>query len=118
MRFAFALCLFGLVAGCAASLSDTGAVRTTPIAYEPDDRGIQVLGADGRIDFGRTDHSTLPAMTKLVGSPPVAQGSCAAGGQFASWSDGTRLHFLNGAFRGWHQARSDGSVRAAGTDCL
>lgn len=63
--------------------------------------GVQLLDRAQRIDFGRTDHSTLGAMTKLAGRPPETTGLCPNGARFAQWRDGTALIFQGGDFRGW-----------------
>jgi len=85
-----------LLAACAPSVP-----RPDPIPYTLDAGGVQLSDRVLRIDFGRTDHSTVPAMTKLVGQPPAATRDCAGGGQRVEWPDGTALFFAAGEFRGW-----------------
>lgn len=80
-----------------------------PIPYVLDANGIQLTATPQRIDFGRTDHSTIPAMSKLVGQAPTATQECAGGGQKVDWPDGTTLIFTKGEFRGWSiEGRSAG----------
>ena len=93
-------------------------VRTQPIAYSLDSRGIQLVGRTQRIDFGRTDHSTELAMAKLVGQGATSRSICTDGRLFVDWADGTRLYFSDGAFRGWSKAGVDGVVQQAGATCL
>jgi hypothetical protein len=85
---------------CAPAAVAPPAVKTQPIAFVPDAGGIQVTGQPGRIDFGRTDHSAIPAMTRLVGSGPVSQEACGAVSS-VTWPDQTTLYFTAGDFRGW-----------------
>ena len=79
--------------------------------------GVQLTGRPQRIDFGRTDHSTELAMTKLVGQPPVERGICARGQPKVTWADGTVLYFVGGAFRGWSKIEPDGAFQSAGNTC-
>lgn len=97
-----ALCLALVVAGCTTSSPDGPA--SDPIPFKLDARGVQLLDRDQRIDFGRTDHSAEPAMSKLVGLPPASRRPCAGGGELVVWPDGTGLVFAGGAFRGWVSA--------------
>jgi len=91
-----------LLAACAPSVPSVPSVpRADPIPYTLDAGGVQLSDRVLRIDFGRTDHSTVPAMTKLVGQPPAATRDCAGGGQRVEWPDGTALIFAAGEFRGW-----------------
>lgn len=71
-----------------------------PIPYALDAGGVQLLDRPQRIDFGRTDHSAIKAMTKLVGVEPINQQAC-IDGQKITWADGTALIFVRGDFRGW-----------------
>jgi hypothetical protein len=93
-----------LLTACAPTESTTP--RLNPISYTLDANGVQLSGSPQRIDFGRTDHSAIPAMTKLVGTKPTATQGCASGGQKVEWSDGTSLVFVNGEFRGWTNTTS------------
>ena len=99
-----------LLAACAPAVPE--APRPAPIPYTLDASGVQLSDRAQRIDFGRTDHSTVPAMTKLVGQPPTAKRNCAGGKLQVEWPDGTALIFAAGEFRGW--AASTGS---AGLSC-
>ncbi|WP_298259052.1 hypothetical protein [uncultured Litoreibacter sp.] len=99
-----ALWLVVVLAACMPTAPSTP--RPDPIPYRLDESGIQLTDRVQRIDFGRTDHSTLPAMTKLVGAPPFASQDCAGGGQRVDWPDGTSLVFKGGTFRGWINAAS------------
>lgn len=84
--------------------------KPLPIGYQLDTGGIDVSARGQRVDFGRTDHSAISAMTKLVGSAPDATGGCAAV-SWAQW-DRVTLYFNAGDFRGW---RTDD--RSAGVIC-
>lgn len=75
--------------------------RSEPIPFQLDAKGVQLLDRSQRIDFGRTDHSTIPAMTKLIGKQPKGVFECTDGGQIVIWPDGTSLIMKRGAFRGW-----------------
>lgn len=94
-----AVWLCALLAGCAPAGPPEPA-RTQPIAYVLDAGGIQVTGQPGRVDFGRTDHSAISAMTRLVGQGASTQGVCGAL-SYATWADETVLYFTEGALRGW-----------------
>lgn len=105
-----------LLAGCAAPVGETPAV-SDPIPYALDQQGISVVGASGRIDFGRTDHSTIPAMTKLVGRRSVDQVLCATGIERMTWPDGVTLYFAGGNFVGWSREETSGTIQQAGRTC-
>lgn len=105
-----ALVVLLMLAACAPAAPI--APRTTSIPYTLDAGGVQLSDRPQRIDFGRTDHSTIPAMTKLVGRGPTATGDCAGGGQKVDWPDGTTLVFAAGEFRGWTSAAG-----SAGLSC-
>ena len=93
-----------IVAGCSApSIEKPPAAQPIPFAF--DQKGVQVLDRSQRIDFGRTDHSAIPAMTKLVGQAPVRQVACAGGGEIVVWPNGDALIMKRGAFRGWVSAK-------------
>ena len=108
MRYAFGVGVTMLLTACAPSAPT--APRTTPIPYTLDSNGVQLVNRAQRIDFGRTDHSTIPAMTKLVGQPPAAPRDCAQGRQAVDWPDGTTLVFAAGALRGWANAQGQAGV--------
>ncbi|TDT73780.1 hypothetical protein BDE40_2556 [Litoreibacter halocynthiae] len=99
-----------LLAACAPAAPNSP--RSEPISYTLDAGGVQLSDRAQRIDFGRTDHSTIPAMTKLVGRGPTATRDCAGGVQQVEWSDGTALVFAAGEFRGWTNATG-----SAGLSC-
>ena len=84
--------------------------RFDPIPYVLDANGVQLSGRPERIDFGRTDHSTIPAMTKLVGLKSTASRECVGGGEWVEWPDGTALIFASGEFRGWANASGRAGV--------
>ena len=112
--------MFGAVvvlAGCTAPTVERAPV-TDPIPYVLDARGIDVIGAPGRIDFGRTDHSTIPAMNKLVGRSAVEQRMCSSGVQRVTWPDGVSLHFAGGNFVGWSRGETGGTIQQAGLTCV
>jgi hypothetical protein len=92
--------------------------KATPIPYALDAGGVQLADRPLRIDFGRTDHSTIPAMTKLVGQAETDRGICPDGRPFVVWPDGVALYFEAGAFVGWSLRRADGQVERAGRTCL
>jgi len=99
MKQLFSILLLGaFLAGCEAPTP--AAPATKPIPYRLDSKGIQLIDRPQRVDFGRTDHSTIGAMTKLVGRGPVEQGFCGEV-QRVRWPDGTTLYFQRGDFRGW-----------------
>lgn len=101
MRPGAGVCLSAFVALAACASSETTAPPTSePIAFVLDARGIQVTGQPGRVDFGRTDHSAISAMSKLVGAGVASQGSCGTV-SYAAWPDQTVLYFQAGDFRGW-----------------
>ncbi|MEM7470285.1 MAG: hypothetical protein AAF340_02970 [Pseudomonadota bacterium] len=102
-----------LMAGCAAPEP-----RPNPIAFSLDAGGIQLLDRPQRVDFGRTDHSTLSAMTKLTASDPMREGACVGGGRYAAFGDGVALHFARGDFVGWSRREQDGTIRQAGRACV
>ncbi|WP_299193919.1 hypothetical protein [uncultured Litoreibacter sp.] len=116
-QLVFSLFGMALVAGCASTDGAATATKTDPIPYTLDSRGIQLVASPLRIDFGRTDHSTVAAMDKLVGQGPVSRAVCPDGSPFVVWADGTRLNFRGGAFRGWSKTAADGIVQAAGQTC-
>jgi hypothetical protein len=99
-----------LLAACAPTAANTP--RADPIPYTLDASGVQLSDRAQRIDFGRTDHSTVPAMTKVVGQMPTTTRNCAGGGQRVEWPDGTALIFTAGEFRGWTNAAG-----SAGLSC-
>lgn len=102
--------MLGVLAALVACAPVEKLPETEPIPYQLDRGGVQLVGRDLRIDFGRTDHSTIPAMTKLVGRPPISTRLCADGGEVVTWPDGTGLVFADGAFRGWVSAtQSEGA---------
>lgn len=121
MRLIFAVICVASLGGCAtggAQKTDApSTVRTTPIPYTLDARGVQLSTRAQRIDFGRTSHSTERAMTKLVGQAPVSRGVCPDGRPRVTWADGTVLYFSGGAFRGWAKPDADGTVRRSGIGC-
>lgn len=86
--------------------------RSAPPAFAPDAEGIAIVGSPLRIDFGRTEESTISAVTRLEGTGPREVVDC-GGVRAARWPSGLGLHFRDGAFLGW--ARPDGS--GAGIPC-
>ncbi len=87
-----------------------GCVPSTPAAdpmpFALDAGGVRLLESPLRIDFGRTDHSTKSAMTKLQGTGPNGRRFC---GTVTSdvWPDGTELFYDLGAFRGWRKGDAE-----------
>ncbi len=108
-RTLLTLCVVTFLAGCAAFPEGT---RSEPIPYRLDERGVQLLGSDLRIDFGRTDHSTIPAMTKLVGTDPIREITCGAL-TGAVWPGDVTLFFASGDFRGWQTAGGSAGLTCA-----
>ena len=100
-----------VVAGCSPTPPDLAKQTSAPIAYQLDGGGVQLSGAAMRIDFGRTDHSAIPAMSKLVGSAPISQQACGDVLE-VSWAGDVRLYFVGGDFRGWSNTE-----RSAGATC-
>ena len=81
---------------------------TVPTSFDrvtPDAEGLQPVGSDLRIDFGRAQEGVIDAVTRLLGQPPVEitrNGECGAGLVTAArWPNGLTLNFLEGDFRGW-----------------
>lgn len=112
--------LFGVglvvLAGCGAPqpVADFG---LDPIPFTLDPRGIQLLDRAQRVDFGRTDHSSVVAMNKLTASAPEREGGCAEGGRYAAYPGGIVLHFAAGDFLGWSRQESSGTIQQAGRVC-
>ena len=108
MRLAAPLAIW-LLASCAAP-DRVGPGR----AHSLDNDGIAVDGTSLRIDFGRSADGAIMAMSRLVGSAPDRDGTCAAVDvRFVAWRGGPVMYFRDGAFLGW--ATEDG--RAAGLSC-
>ncbi|GFE64780.1 hypothetical protein [Litoreibacter roseus] len=88
------------------------------IPYTLDANGIQLADRPLRIDFGRTDHSTMTAMTKLTGQPAQRQVGCTNGLRALTWRDGTVLVFDTTEFVGWVSAANGSDPRrTAGLSC-
>lgn len=117
MRLIFSMILCGALMACGQGVTPAAVKTTTPIAYSLDTGGIALVGRSQRVDFGRTDHSTERAMTKLVGQGPVSREICADGRPKLVWADGTILFFERGAFRGWSKRGADGALQSAGRTC-
>jgi hypothetical protein len=100
------LCL--VLAGCAVA----PVPPSERLEYALDGGGVDVPARGQRIDFGRTDHSAISAMTKLARRAPDGTGACTSGASFARWPDGTVLIFEAGAFSGWRS-----KTGRAGTIC-
>ncbi len=105
------------LSACAPGASVDTPAKTDPIPFQLDARGVQLVDRAGRIDFGRTDHSTERAMTKLVGQGVSSRAICDDGSPFVTWPDGSTLYFRNGAFRGWSATAADGTLRQGGRTC-
>ena len=88
-------------------------MTTQPIAFVMDRGGIQVTDQPGRIDFGRTDHSAISAMTRLVGRGPVSQGACGAV-TTVTWPNENTLYFSAGDFRGWSSPAGSAGLTCGG----
>jgi len=80
-----------------------------PIPFTLDAGGVQLTDSPLRIDFGRTEDSTIAAMTRLMAAPPVDTGACSTT-RFARWAGGPTLYFRDGDFIRW-------SAPGAGVDC-
>jgi hypothetical protein len=108
-----------LAAGCAALLLAACTVQPDPSAPRAASAAGKTSGelrvAPGGliearsglvIDFGRTEESTVPAVTRLLGAAPssvLVNTECGAGPvKIARWADaGLELVFQRGDFRGW-----------------
>lgn len=78
--------------------------------------GIEAGTTGLEIDFGRTEGSTVTAMSKLIGSAPSRTGQCGSLRR-VEWTDGTTLFFEPKpndppTFVGWMTATA-----AAGRNC-
>jgi len=95
------LCLLALTA-CGAG--GVGPTRAKSPDIRPDAEGIGIDGKSQRIDFGRTQESTIPAVSKLLGVQPGSVSinlECGAGPTTIVKYPQIDLLFLDGAFRGW-----------------
>lgn len=110
---------FVVLAACSASKAPappTGAnvAKVADPVFTND--GIDAGSTGLEIDFGRTEGSTVAAMSKLMGSAPSRTGQCGPL-RLAEWKDGTTLFFEPKpydppAFVGWATATG-----AAGRSC-
>lgn len=91
----------GAVSLSIAACSTNVGQRVPAIAYVPDPNGIQLLDSPLRIDFGRTETSTITAMKKLEGVAPSLIGNCGGEVTFSAWSRGLILYFEDGDFVRW-----------------
>ncbi len=113
----------GLIWGMSAALAacapagqisaPSGPAPSEPIAFALDEGGIQVTGQPGRVDFGRTDHSAIFAMSRLVGAGPLSREVC-GGVSYATWPDQTVLYFSAGDFRGWSSPTGSAGLTCGG----
>jgi len=98
MHRAGLVCLV-LITGCVPIDEDSGQ------AFTLDPRGIQPLGTDLRIDFGRAQTGVIDTVSGLQTRPPAQVAvleECGAGEVTAAiWPDGLVLNFLDGDFLGW-----------------
>lgn len=71
----------------------------------PDAGGLQPVGTDLRIDFGRAQAGVIDSVSDLLGTPPqdvTTNDECGAGPVTAAyWPVGLTVNFLDGDFRGW-----------------
>ncbi len=97
-----ALVLAALLAGCTVAVGPVETGRGAGLV--PDGGGVQPVGSDLRIDFGRDKAGVVEAVSRLVGARPssdVTNAECGAGPvNTVSW-DGLDLTFMEGDFLGW-----------------
>lgn len=103
--FFFLLALGACVAGAEPPLQQMG--------LRADSQGLQPIGIPLRIDFSRTEESTIASVSKLLGQPPKTRQlreECGAGPVTeVSWSNGLTLNFQNGDFLGWVTRKARGT---------
>ncbi|KMW60620.1 hypothetical protein AIOL_000784 [Candidatus Rhodobacter oscarellae] len=110
---------FGLAAcalsACGGAVEAPSRAPAAP-AFQATATGLLLPKSGLRVDFGRTQESTVLAVTKLLSGPPSRQFQnleCGAGPvQFAEWPGGLTLLFQNGDFEGW--LVTDKSVAVSG----
>lgn len=100
-----------LVAGCGGS--GTAPTNERSIPYVPDLQGLRLLDRPLRVDFGRTDHSTLTAMRKIEPLGPKEHGTCSDGLNYVLWSDGLRLVFNGADFVGWENSQGEAGAKCS-----
>lgn len=102
MRAAIWVAALGLSACVAAPMSERPAQPSGMVLTR---NGVQPVGSDLRVDFGRAQPGVVAAVSKLQGAQPVAVSTnqnCGAGPvTSARWRNGLTLNFQNGAFLGW-----------------
>ncbi|MEM9433273.1 MAG: hypothetical protein AAGA12_05075 [Pseudomonadota bacterium] len=98
-----------LILLCAACGSETATKR---IPFSLDEGGIQLSDRPLRIDFGRTDHSAISAMGKLMSQPGKIGPGC-NGFNERFWPDGTRLFFDDANFIGWERLGQSAGIVCA-----
>ncbi len=119
------LALVLLLAGCAATAPMPPAQGLMVAPY-----GLQPVGTELRIDFGRAEDGVIGPVSLLVGAQPVTRGplpSCGARISRAVWGNGLVVYFRDGDFEGWAApgdfpavaglAAPAGAGRTAGLTC-
>jgi hypothetical protein len=106
-----------LLAGCAAATPTPQARGLMVAPY-----GLQPVGTDLRIDFGRAEEGVIGPVSRLLGTMPAARGplpDCGPRISRAEWPGGLVLYFRDGDFAGWaaasgFPATADASVATDG----
>ena len=95
--------LAAALAGCSGQVP--APIATAPVGLATDAEGLIALQNGLRVDFGRTQSSTIASATKLMGAAPdqvVTNSECGAGPlDIATWNNRLTLLFQGGNFRGW-----------------
>jgi hypothetical protein len=101
MRAAVLLIALGLTA-CTPMVE----MPTVPTSFDrvtADSEGLQPVGSDLRIDFGRAQEGVIETVSRLLGSDPTDITTSPDCGDVtaAYWRAGLTLNFVEGDFRGW-----------------
>lgn len=102
MRWAALTLVLLSLAGCVADFFGPSTPTAPQFAFDPG--GIQQIGSDLRIDFGRAQEGAIESASRLFGSLPddvIAIDECGAGRVVAARWPGVTLNFLGGDFVGW-----------------
>lgn len=112
-----AIACVALLGGCVGGASAPSGPSTD---FRLDARGIDVIGTDQRIDFGRDRAGVASTMARMRGQAPDTLSCRDPGMTVLAWNDGLDLIFVNNAFVGWWSndpARSSNGENRAGPTC-
>lgn len=98
IRVAAALCGVALV-GCGGTDAPPPVAPQGEVILGPS--GLLVAGTGLEIGFGRTEASSVAAVTKLLGQAPDEARMIDGCGRELTWPSGLTLTFVEGDFRGW-----------------